>query len=106
MEPYRPHRRCRRQIFLGSGNILDAWCAFMFAYIQVVTHDTSIISEPEPNHVFPYRIVLAENNTAKTCFSQCSAFGYPAAGLEYGQECCMCPIVPQQASSYGNSLFI
>ena len=49
----------------------------------------SIASEPEPNHVFPYRVILANNNSAQNCLSQCLAFGYPAAGLEYGQECCM-----------------
>ena len=48
-----------------------------------------IASEPEPNHVFPYRVILANNNSAPNCLSQCLAFGYPAAGLEYGQECCM-----------------
>ncbi|KAF8264448.1 hypothetical protein EI94DRAFT_1738445, partial [Lactarius quietus] len=27
------------------------------------------------------------NNSAQNCLSLCSAYGYPAAGLEYGQEC-------------------
>ena len=49
----------------------------------------SIISEPKTNHVFSYRLVLENNNSAQNCLSQCSAFGYPAAGMEYGNECCM-----------------
>ncbi|KAF8264450.1 hypothetical protein EI94DRAFT_1703239 [Lactarius quietus] len=44
------------------------------------------LAEPQPDHVFPYRIILA-NNSAQDCLSQCSAFGYPAAGMEYGSEC-------------------
>ncbi|KAI0246519.1 copper radical oxidase [Lactifluus subvellereus] len=43
--------------------------------------------EPDPAHVFPYRITLAQNNNAQNCLSQCSAFGYPAAGMEVGNEC-------------------
>jgi len=34
IQPYWPHLPCKRQVFLGSGNILDAWCAFISAYIQ------------------------------------------------------------------------
>ncbi|KAH9169414.1 copper radical oxidase [Lactarius sanguifluus] len=43
--------------------------------------------DPSPNHVFPYRITLKNNNSAENCLSQCSAFGYSAAGMEYGREC-------------------
>ncbi|KAH8995153.1 copper radical oxidase [Lactarius hatsudake] len=45
------------------------------------------LAEPAPNNVFPYRIDLKNNNSAQNCLSQCSAFGYPAAGMEYGHEC-------------------
>ncbi|KAH9004837.1 copper radical oxidase [Lactarius deliciosus] len=44
------------------------------------------LGEPEPNHVFPYNLTLANNNSAQNCLSQCSAFGYPAAGME-NDEC-------------------
>ncbi|KAI9453093.1 copper radical oxidase [Lactarius psammicola] len=44
------------------------------------------LAEPAPNHVFPYHLVL-DNNSAQNCLSQCSAFGYPAAGMEFGREC-------------------
>ena len=49
----------------------------------------SIISEPVPKHVFPYHLVLADKNSAQDCLSKCSAFGYPAAGMEDGRECCV-----------------
>ncbi|KAI9440983.1 copper radical oxidase [Lactarius indigo] len=47
------------------------------------------LAEPQPHHVFPYNATLAGNNTntPQNCLSQCSAFGYPAAGMEYGHEC-------------------
>ncbi|KAH9020918.1 copper radical oxidase [Lactarius hengduanensis] len=45
------------------------------------------LAEPAPNNVFPYRINLPGNNSAQNCLSQCSAFGYPAAGMEFGHEC-------------------
>ncbi|KAH8993021.1 copper radical oxidase [Lactarius akahatsu] len=46
------------------------------------------LAEPEPNHVFPYNLTLANNNSAQNCLSQCSAFGYPAAGME--NDKCWC----------------
>ncbi|KAF8264446.1 copper radical oxidase [Lactarius quietus] len=45
------------------------------------------LAEPDPNHVFPYSVLLSNNNSAQNCLSLCSAYGYPAAGMEYGQEC-------------------
>ncbi|KAH0580445.1 hypothetical protein H2248_001946 [Termitomyces sp. 'cryptogamus'] len=35
----------------------------------------------------PYKIVWPTNNTALACVEQCAAFGYPASGVEFGQEC-------------------
>lgn len=31
--------------------------------------------------------IISQTNTAEECLTQCEAFGYPAAGMEYGQEC-------------------
>ncbi|KAI9440955.1 copper radical oxidase [Lactarius indigo] len=45
------------------------------------------LAEPVSSHVLPYRFILANNNSAQNCLSQCSAFGYSAAGMEYGDEC-------------------
>ncbi|KAH9991267.1 hypothetical protein BJV77DRAFT_547602 [Russula vinacea] len=45
------------------------------------------LAEPGANHVFPYQIIFPQNNTAENCLSQCSTFGYPAAGMENGNEC-------------------
>lgn len=37
--------------------------------------------------VLPWQIIWPTNNTVEACLNQCHAFGYTAAGLEYGQEC-------------------
>ena len=46
-------------------------------------------SEPGANHVFPYQITFPQNNSAQNCLTQCSTYGYPAAGMENGTECCV-----------------
>ena len=53
-------------------------------------------SEPGPSHVFPYRITLPQNNSAQNCLTQCSTFGYPAAGMENGNECCVWSIAVER----------
>ena len=61
-----------------SANILAA-AAYMY----------SVISEPPGARVFPlYELFLTTNNSAEACLSTCSAFGYPAAGMEFGTQCC------------------
>ncbi|SJL08884.1 related to glyoxal oxidase precursor [Armillaria ostoyae] len=35
----------------------------------------------------PWQNIWPTNNTVEACLNQCAAFGYSAAGLEYGQEC-------------------
>ena len=40
------------------------------------------------NRVFPNQIINTNNNSVAACLNQCAKFGYPAAGLEYGAECC------------------
>ncbi|KAI0697984.1 copper radical oxidase [Cytidiella melzeri] len=45
------------------------------------------LQEPGANRVFPYQIINATDTTVEGCLSQCSAFGYPAGGLEFGDEC-------------------
>jgi hypothetical protein len=48
---------------------------------------TGCYTESSPVGNLPYKIVSTTNNTVATCLSQCEAYGYPVAGLEYGQEC-------------------
>ena len=38
--------------------------------------------------VFPYELDWTTNNTVEACLNQCAAYGYPAAGLEYAEQCC------------------
>jgi len=37
--------------------------------------------------VFPYKVSDNAQNTAPTCIKACQAFGFNAAGLEYGSQC-------------------
>ncbi|KAF8452229.1 hypothetical protein L210DRAFT_3499268 [Boletus edulis BED1] len=37
--------------------------------------------------VFPYELDWTTNNTVDACLNQCATYGYPAAGLEYGEQC-------------------
>ncbi|CAN9245366.1 unnamed protein product [Alternaria alternata] len=39
------------------------------------------------NQVFPWKLVNQTGNSPQWCLSQCQAFGYQAAGMEYGEEC-------------------
>lgn len=50
---------------------------------------TPIHREPGAIRVFPYQVIFPYNNTAQNCLTQCSTFGYPAAGMENGDECCV-----------------
>ncbi|KAG8215859.1 copper radical oxidase [Butyriboletus roseoflavus] len=46
------------------------------------------LAEPSNgNRVFPYENIWTTNNTVDACLTQCAAYGYPAAGLEYGNQC-------------------
>ena len=70
------YQRCIRQAINAphSGNAVNA----------VVMRDR----EPEGGRVFPNQIINADNNTVEGCLNQCAKFGYPAAGMEFGRECC------------------
>ena len=46
--------------------------------------------EPGAVRVFSYQVIFPYNNSAQNCLTQCSTFGYPAAGMEDGDECCLC----------------
>lgn len=37
--------------------------------------------------VFPWKLVNQTGNTPQWCLSQCQAYGFMAAGMEYGEEC-------------------
>ena len=57
----------------------------------------NVLSQPNPGengnivniHTFPYMLPQDDTNmTATTCISQCQAYGYNAAGIEVGTQCC------------------
>ncbi|KAH7102496.1 glyoxal oxidase N-terminus-domain-containing protein [Auriculariales sp. MPI-PUGE-AT-0066] len=54
---------------------------------------------PAPR-MFPYKLVDDEGQDINTCLSKCQKYGYPAAGLEYGNEC-WCGDIEQVAASPG-----
>lgn len=60
-------------------------------------HYVGCIRDDAPDGVraLPYQIILKTNNSANNCISQCSAFGYNAGGLEYGE----CPQESMTAAS-------
>ncbi|KAF8556655.1 DUF1929-domain-containing protein [Imleria badia] len=46
------------------------------------------LAEPgNGQRVFPYELDWTTNNTVDACLNQCAAFGFPVAGLEYGEQC-------------------
>ncbi|KAF7796994.1 hypothetical protein EIP86_008184 [Pleurotus ostreatoroseus] len=45
------------------------------------------LKDLDPNRVFPNQIINTDNNTVEACLNQCALFGYPAAGVEFGDEC-------------------
>jgi len=45
------------------------------------------LKEPNGGRVFPYQNIYTNNNTVDGCLNQCAAFGFPAAGMEYTNEC-------------------
>lgn len=62
-----------------------------FELSSLVFTSTTAFSEPAVgSRVFPYELDWTTNNTVDACLNQCAAFGYPAAGLEYGEQCCKC----------------
>lgn len=44
-------------------------------------------NEVQTGRVFPYQLILSTTNSATSCLTQCSNFGYGAGGMEYGEEC-------------------
>ncbi|KAH9896068.1 hypothetical protein C8Q73DRAFT_463729 [Cubamyces lactineus] len=61
------------------------------------------LQEPNGARVFPYQLIYTNNNTIEACLNQCAAFGYPAAGAEFGDECWCGDITDVQNNSPGFS---
>jgi hypothetical protein len=39
-------------------------------------------------YTFPYKVWSKQTNDATSCINRCAEYGFAAAGLEYGVECC------------------
>lgn len=50
------------------------------------------LSDDAVIRTFPYQLEFATNNTAENCLNKCAEFGYGAGGMEYGEQCCTCPL--------------
>jgi len=53
--------------------------------------------------VFPYEMDWTTNNTVDACLTQCASYGYPAAGLEYGEQC-FCGDIDDVANNGGTTV--
>ncbi|KAK0190079.1 glyoxal oxidase N-terminus-domain-containing protein [Armillaria mellea] len=51
------------------------------------TYQGCYTDEQVGTRTLPWQNIWPTNNTVEACLNQCAAFGYSAAGLEYGQEC-------------------
>jgi hypothetical protein len=45
------------------------------------------------NRTLPYEMIF-DNLTPELCLNRCAEYGFMSAGLEYGDQCCMCDISP------------
>jgi hypothetical protein len=75
------------------GNWQYSGCLAYVAFLNVLRRAeswmlTPVRSEPNGGRVFKNQVILTQNNSAQTCLTLCFEFGYPAAGMEYGDECC------------------
>ncbi|TDL23466.1 copper radical oxidase [Rickenella mellea] len=77
-----------------------------------VTQNTSLpghwqyqgcIAEPGAARVFPYQNILTNNNSATNCLTLCSTYGYPAGGMEFGDECYCGDVADIQANGGQNA---
>ncbi|KAI0820881.1 hypothetical protein BC628DRAFT_1412846 [Trametes gibbosa] len=59
------------------------------------------LQEPDGARVFPYQNIFTTNNTIEGCLNLCAAFGYPAGGAEFGDECWCGDITDVQNNSPG-----
>ncbi|KAL6310273.1 copper radical oxidase [Sparassis latifolia] len=91
-------------VYTSTGNVT--------VYPVPITLNTSLpgewqyqgcLEEPGANRTFPYQNIWTDNNTVEACLNQCALFGYPAAGLEYGNECWCGDVSDVAANSPGFS---
>lgn len=82
----------------GAGNRLSVYSASTNVTIYPVpsTLNTSLptgwtyqgcLAEEQGGRIFVNMIDWPTNNTVPACLSACAAYGYSAAGLEYGEQC-------------------
>ena len=70
----------------ANGVTLGAWREFPHP-LTLKSMLIVLLSEPGAVRVFPNKLVYPNNNTVQACLQGCSDYGFPAGGLEYGEEC-------------------
>lgn len=85
----------RRPVCQQDGHIRDVFSKYLDIWDQakspltVARDNIKAVSEPNLNvPTFPYKVWNLQTNTATLCITRCQEFGFSAAGLEYGEECC------------------
>jgi hypothetical protein len=46
-----------------------------------------IMDQINQQRTLPYQVILQNTNSAENCLSICAKYGYPAGGMEFGDEC-------------------
>ncbi|RPD53575.1 galactose oxidase [Lentinus tigrinus ALCF2SS1-7] len=80
----------RLSVYTSSGNVtaLPVPSPLKTGLPGQWTYQGCLTDNAAGSRTFPlYQIINQTNTTIEGCLSQCSAFGYPAAGVEFGQEC-------------------
>jgi hypothetical protein len=82
----------------GAGNILSVYHTGNLTVYQSPTTQTTNLpgswtyqgcytESQTGTRALKWQVILANNNSATSCLSLCSSFGYMAGGMEYGREC-------------------
>ncbi|THG96101.1 hypothetical protein EW026_g5677 [Hermanssonia centrifuga] len=58
------------------------------------------LKEIDGGRVFPNQLINSTGNTVEWCLNQCAAFGYPAGGMEFGDECYCGDVSDAQQSTF------
>lgn len=93
---YSTHRQSFKLLeYLTIGSTWDVFskCGVYTPWsLELINHRDNIASNEDPNqtlNTFPYMVWNSVNaNSPAACITQCQKYGYNAAGLEYGSECC------------------
>jgi hypothetical protein len=88
------HLPFRPPVYLLTGYTKDVFSQYIEfpvdSELTLSTRDNTVSAEDAGVDIstFPYMAFNNASNDATTCITLCQQFGYNAAGLEYGSQCC------------------